>query len=1035
MPSLRSRCRLNAWLAIALLCVLGWVPAHRAFALDPDKAFAHYVANSWSIQDGLPQISVLAITQDRAGYIWVGTQNGLARFDGVRFTSYIPDTEPQLPGIWIRALLLDRDGKLWIGTYKGLAMYADGRFVKIPPADPAAHPELDVNALAQDDKGSIIAATSDGVLRVDGGKLVAISAALRPALSLLLRNDGMWIGTTGAVVHVDAGQMIRMPLPATASSAAVTRLVASQGRIWAGTSQGLFAGEGGAWTLFDGDPKLANSPIGALFEDHDRNLWAGTNSALMRLRDGRLVESAVGHAPANYKDVRSAFEDREGNLWLGSQVQGLIRLWNGWTKRYNVDDGLPDPVVWSLARGADRTIWVGTSDGVSVFDRGRFSTAIPGSALPHPHAYSLFAEAGTLWIGTRRGLVVLRDGSIQSPPLFAPMAGAQINGIVREPDGVLWFLTSEGLFRLDREGQPDAHLRRYGPADGLGDVRVRSILPLRDGRVLVGTESGLYERRGERFVAIGADTGLPHDIDINTIHQLPSGAIAIGTFSEQLYVFDGRKWDRYGADQGIPPNAIFFITEDDRGYLWMAGIRGVERVPLDDIARYGRGEITHVRGEMVLNERGDRNAGQQGFCCNGAGLSKGYIDGHVLWLPSRDGVVVLDTHGIVKNPLAPHVVIERVGYPGGWHAATSMPAELDADARDLAFEFTAPSFQDPHSIQIRYRLLGYDRDWHVLDDPGRRRANYTNLPSGDYTFEVTAANNAGVWNPVPARLAFRIRPWFHETALFQLLILLLIAALAYAGYRWQREQHVRQRVLLEQQVLERTRQLHISSERLENASQTDPLTGLRNRRYLANQIPTDLAHYDREQQRSDQSGQVILFVLVNIDHFSRVNERHGRKTGDRVLQQFAQMLSAQVRSGDYVARWDSDEFLLVTRPMPDHFVDRIGERLHNAMAQHAFDTGDGTALQLTCSIGMAEYPLFRAAERRPGWEQVVELAGTALHWVKQRGRNGWAVFRPGKQNDLTSLLRDLHHDPQALIDSGRAACQSSVAGDATERHG
>ncbi len=1011
-----------------LASVLACCVCMSAWALDPDKSFEQFVENRWSIQDGLPQISVLAIAQDRDGYIWVGTQNGLARFDGVRFTSFTPATEPQLPGIWIRALLFDRSGKLWIGTYKGLAVYFEGRFAVVPPADATAYPALDINALAQSANGAIIVATSEGVLRVADNKLVAIDNTIKPAQSLLLRNDGLWVGSAGAVVRVDTGHTIRMPLPANAATAPVTQLIEAQGRIWAGTSQGLFVRDGDAWVSFALDPMLASSPIGMLFEDHDRNLWVGTNSALKRLRDGRLAESITGRAPITYKDVRSALEDREGNLWFGSQIEGLTRLWNGWTRRYSVGDGLNDPNVWSLARGSDNTIWVGTSDGVSALEHGHFRTITPGSALPHPHAYSLFAEADKLWIGTRRGLVIRHaDGSIEAPALFAPMAGAQINGIMRDPNGMMWFSTSEGLFRLEHAGQPDQHLRIYGHADGLADLHVRVLQSLRDGRLLIGTESGLFELRGERFEPVGADAGLPRDIDINTIHQLPSGAIAIGTFSEQFFVFDGRRWNRIGSGQGVPANATFFMTEDDRGYLWMAGIRGIARVPLDDLARYGRGELGKVRGEMVLNERGDRNAGQQGYCCNGAGMSKGYIDGHVLWLPSRDGVVALDTHGIVKNPLAPKVVIERVYYQEGWHAANSMSAMLEPNARDLAFEFTAPSFQDPRSIQIRYRLIGYDRDWKELDDPGRRRANYTNLPPGDYAFEVMAANNAGVWNPTPARLDFGIRPYFHETRLFQALVALLIGLLVYAGYRRQRHQHQLQRVSLEQQVYERTEQLHISNELLENASQTDPLTGLRNRRYLANQIPVDLAFYDRERTRTGEYDQVLVFALVDIDHFKRVNDIHGHHAGDQVLQQVAQVLASQMRSADYLARWGGEEFLMVFRPMPSRHLAIIGDRIHKEMAVHAFNIGSGEPLRLTCSVGLSEYPLFRDAQQRPGWEQMVEIADAALYWVKQHGRNGWAAFRPTTQTDLPILLRELHNDQQALLDSGRVLLIGSHA--------
>ncbi|HEY2345317.1 MAG TPA: two-component regulator propeller domain-containing protein [Xanthomonadaceae bacterium] len=1009
----------------ALALVLGLLAFASAWALDPGRQFEQYVANRWSIQDGLPQISVLAIAQDRDGYIWVGTQDGLARFDGVHFTTYTPEIEPALAGIWIRSLLPDRGGRMWIGTYKGLTAYEHGRFTAFHLAGANANEALDVYALAEDEQGNVYAATSDGVLRVVGSHLQRTEAAIKPALSLLLRKDGTWIGTTGAVVRMEDGKPVRMPLPGDAASVAVTHLVEAQGRVWAGTSQGLYFLDGQAWTRF-ADPVLGTSPIGALFEDHDDNLWVGANPSLARIRDGRLVEAYSGSAPMTYRNVTSAFEDRENNLWLGSQVEGLTRLWNGWTRRYSVNDGLNDPVVWSLSKGPDGTVWVGTSDGVSVFEFGRFHPIVDGAKLPHPHAYNLLAEADKLWIGTRHGLAVRRnDGTLETSALFAPMATAQINGIVRGLDGALWFPTTEGLFRLEHEGQPDERLHRYGEVDGLPDPRVRAIDWLRDGRLLVGTETGLYEKRDERFSAVGADSGLPHDIDVTTIHQLPSGEILVGTQSEQLFLHGERGWTQLGPDQGMPRNETFFITEDDRGYLWLTGIRGIIRVPLEDFARFERGEIARVRGEMILNERGDRDAGQQGFCCNGAGMSKGYIDGHVLWLPSRDGVVALDTHGIVKNPVPPTVAIEQVNYPHGSYTPATMPATLDSDERDLSFQFTAPSFQDPRSIQIRYRLLGYDKDWHELDDPGRRRANYTNLPPRDYTFEVMAANNAGVANPTPARLSFAIRPRFHETRLFDGLIALLIATIVYAGYRYQRHQHEIARTALERMVDERTQQLNVSNARLENASQTDPATGLRNRRYLANQIPADLAFYDREQQHDGKYEQAMLFALVRIERTDRLRPELERHVSDRALQQFAQVLTALVRHGDYIVRWDESEVLLLFRPMHSRHIDGVGDRIREAILGHAYDGGSGTPLTLSCSIGMAEYPLYRDALRRPGWEQMIGIARAAMLWAARRGRDGWAAFRPTLRSDLANILRELGEDPQPLIDSGRLQVLSS----------
>ena len=989
-----------------------------AQALKADKAFGHYVLDSWSIQDGLPQISALSLAQDRTGYVWVGTQSGLARFDGVRFVTYTPEDTPALAGIWIRSLFADREGRLWIGTYKGLAVLERGRFRGIPAADTAHFPSLDIFSIIEQADGSLLAGTSEGVFKLVGDKLVH-QPGPAPALSLLSRRDGLWIATNGAVVRISQGRTVRLPLPAGAATAAVGRLADTQGSLWAGTSQGLFRLAADGWHPVQTDTPLDRSPVTAVFTDRDQNLWIGSNAGLGRFRDGALFEFVPDTHPRAFPQVTAGMEDREGNLWLGSQLNGLARLWNGWTRRYSIGEGLHDPIIWSVSPAADGTpgrIWIGTNDGLSLFDHGRFQSIVPGSALPHPQVYNILSEPDQLWVGTRHGLVVLRNGKLVSSPEFAPMDGAQINGIVRDRDGSLWFPTSDGLFH-----DVGGHLHRIGQAQGLLDPRVRVIAYDRRGRLLLGTQSGVWQLHNGRVEPIEGAEGLPKTLDVSALLPLSDGRLIIGSLAERVLVWTGKRWHMLGPKQGLAANAPFLFSEDTHGWLWIAGIRGISRMRVSDLPTAADTTTRPVHGEMVLNERGDPNAGQQGFCCNGAGMSKGFRKGDVLWLPSRDGLVALDMNDIVRNPQPPSMVIERVRTPQGWQNVSSSSDRLvlPASARDLGFEFTALSFQDPHSVQLRYRLLGYDRGWHRLEDVHQRNATYTNLPPGDYTFEVIGANNAGVWSPRPATLRFRIQPLFNETWLFRMLVLALLLVVLYAGYRYQLQRHARQREALEAQVQARTRELHAANARLEKASQTDPLTGLRNRRYLANQIPADLAYYDRERKRSGDYGQVLVFALVDLDFFKRVNDVHGHRAGDQVLLQVAQVLGSLARSSDYLARWGGEEFLLVFRPMGGRYLETIGHRIRAAIANHDFDIGTGEPLHLTCSIGLSEYPLFRDAQQGLGWEQMVELADAALYWVKQHGRDGWAAFRPTRQTDLSTLMRDLQMGVEELLKADR----------------
>jgi diguanylate cyclase (GGDEF)-like protein len=999
--------------ALALLALLLAAMGLPAFALDHDKEFHHYVSNGWSIEQGLPQISALAISQDPQGYLWVGTQAGLARFDGHRFTAYTPASAPGLPGAFINALLADSQGRVWVGTYKGLARWHDGGFSHLAPDASEPQPMApSIVALAEMSDSTVLAAAGEAVWAVEGEQLRLHTAVDKPVRALLSETDTLWIGSVGGVYRRSAEDAVAwQAFPRGARNASVRSLLRARGRLWAGTSEGLFVLDEGGWQRDPQLSELGTTPIESMLLDHDGNHWIAELAHLTRIRPDGSVERVVREGAA--LSIRSLFEDREHNLWLGSQWSGVTRLRNGWTRRFGERHGLATPLLWSVARGPDDALWVGSDDGLLRFADGRFEHVLRGSQLPHPSAYTLRVEDGRVWIGTRHGLAVYEAGEVQQPERFEPVASLQINGIVRDRSDALWLATSNGVFRDD-----GTRLHRYGEAEGLADPRARFLLELEDGRLLLGSQSGVFQLSGGRFERFEGGPGLPEGLDITSLHALPGGELLAGTLSERLYLLAGGRWHTLGPEQGMPANAPFFISHDD-DWLWVGGIRGIGRVRLSDLREFAAGTLDQVHGEMLLNERGDRRGGQKGFCCNGAGNAKGLHAGSTLWAPSRDGLVALDTTDVRVPTQPPATLIERFRSQGQWQVlAEQVSMELPVDARDLAFEFTAISFFEPRSLGFRYRLLGYHEDWREPDQVGQRIASYTNLPGGDYRFEVQSSTAEGVWSEAAA-LELSIARRFAETRAFIASVVAAIALLGWLGYRLQRHRYRIRAAELEALVQQRTADLAEANQRLSEASLTDPLTGLRNRRYLSAQVPKDISFYAREHgsPQPPMEQRVLLFALADIDHFKRINDTHGHAAGDRVLQQFADILQTLVRTGDYVARWGGEEFVLVFRPMPIEFMAMLGERLRAAVAGHDFDIGTGIPLKVTCSIGLCQYPLLPGGTRTLEWEHLLELADRALYRIKREGRNGWGAYRAREGTEVEQVLELLREGEQALEDS------------------
>ena len=1003
--------------ALILGGVLLSAPLVAARALTPGQTFDDYARHTWSLASGLPQVSVNTMAQGPDGYMWLGTQDGLARFDGVRFQNL-------LPSVWVQALLVDRSGTLWIGIYKGLEYYRNGRFgvPQASPEFPQLKPaSLDVMAFLQLAHGRVLAASPQGLYVIDGTEIAPYAPLPRlSGYSLARWHGALWIGSTGCVYRAADGKVSRLALPN--SSTRVYWLSVYADSLWLGTSRGLYRYASGSWRRLAGDPAALRTSIGAMRVDSDGNFWVASDDGLARIRNGRLAEFINNHDPAAIPNIESLYEDREHDLWVGSNTNGVTELWNGYVRRFSVPAGLSDPLVWAVAPAARGGVWVGTTQGLYLLQHGRARLVIAAQYLPSPNVSSLLDDGSRLWLGTNGGLRVYAQGRVEKPAeLGALLSTRYVHGILRDRNGSYWFAASTGLYRLAHN-----RLSHFGTARGLSDANCRVLLETRDGRLLIGTADGLYRFTDDKLVRVGVNHGLPKHIWITAISELPGGKLLLGTFTDgRLYWFDGREWHTLTQAQGLPLAQTDYLAPGAGGWLWVGSSRGIYRFKLDELQALLAGQIAELHPQMLLSENGRWPGSQQGYCCNSSGGNDGFLHDNQLWLATQDGVVEADTGHIFTNTVVPPVLVQAIQYANRWHrveASDDTRLSLPARDRDLAFRFTVLSLQNPLSVALQYRLAGYESGWKTLDDVSKRAAYYTNLPPGDYSFEVRGANNSGVWNPQPAVLRFSIGAYFYETLWFRILVLLLILTTIYLGYRFQLRHLRHQRAHLESVVTQRTDELRVANQQLANAnhqleeaSQTDWLTGLKNRRYLYERLPRELEAFRKRLQAGMDGDQVMVFALADLDNFKHVNDTLGHAQGDEVLRQIARHLEEVVCNGQLVVRWGGEEFLLVFRPMPRSSVEVTMARTQRAVSECAFLGLQDEPLQLTCSIGFAEYPFAAGMPEADDWEALVNIADLALYRAKHDGRNTWIGLRPGPHFNAATLAADLHRGLAYLL--------------------
>jgi signal transduction histidine kinase/ligand-binding sensor domain-containing protein/DNA-binding response OmpR family regulator len=897
-----------SWMSLWLGC------AHAA--PTPTLRFEHL-----SVDDGLAQESVLSIVQDPDGFMWFGTQSGLSRYDGYRFTNFrnVVGDPKTLANNWVRVLYVDRKGRLWIGTDGGLDRYepATGTFSHFLPDEPVkrGNGNRHIRAILDDGKDGLWLATADGLQHFDiaSGRFdtwhhvpgVPDSLASDKLTALARGRDGrLWIGTASGLDSLDPERMHfrHHPSPRGGKYDFVQALMVDAGQgLWVGSLGGLERlplGPKGAPRTFGADDGIPAGEISVLYEDAERQIWVGSHDrGLYRWLPAQdKFERHPHRITDSYSlgdnQVTALYGDRVGTFWVGTWYGGVSRAdmgSGGFARIVRGDDtpiSLEDNKVRGIVGDGAGKLWLATNGGLHLFDPAtgadqpwRLAPVEAGSSGDAMATSVALGRDGAVWVGTRNGLARLdpKTGRLTRRQLSTDDVDANfVRNVSVTRDGTVWAATRGGLHRIDPDGRLTTY--QHDPAVGasLADNIVRPMLEDRHGRFWIGTFDGLdlLDRTTGKFRHFRHDPEDPTSLSHDEVHYLledRKGDLWVGTavgLNRMVIGADGTpRFQRYTVRDGMADDVVAAMQEDLDGFIWVSSSSGLHRL---DPASGAWRNYNSTDGTI------------EGAYFDASALR--VADG-TLYFGGNNGITAFNPRALHDNLIAPRAVITGLqifGQPWQDVRPGMLPGPIERlsgitlTPQDSVFslEFSALHFAAPGRNRFAYRLAGFDQDW-IGVDAGKRFATYTNLDPGSYTFQVRAANKDGVWSDAAATLEVTVLPPYWKTWWFRTLCALVVIGCGYGIYRIRVDVLRRQKAMLEQQVSARTERIEQQNRLLERQTeelreQERQVRRRTNELALANDALQENEErlYQAKQRAEDATRQKSEF-LANMSHEMR----------------------------------------------------------------------------------------------------------------------------------------------------------------------